>query len=49
MMPIPSYQAARVVSVVTLVRSLSPFLTPTLQLRGVAVIERSHDTGPLGS
>ena len=34
---------------VALMRSLSPLCTATRQSGSVAVIERSHDTGPLGS
>src|SRR3954451_8059809 len=49
MIPIDSYQLARVVSYVALTWSLSPFLTATFQSGGVIVIAMSHDTGPLGS
>src|SRR5436309_13885359 len=49
MIPIDSYQDASWVSYVALTRSCSPLWTATRQSGSVAVIDRSHDTGPLGS
>src|SRR5436190_22873990 len=49
MMPIDSYQDARLESYVVLIRSMSPSCTCTLQLGGVAVIDTSQLTAPAGS
>ena len=49
MIPIASYQDARLESYVAETSSTSPRLTPTRQSAGVASIATSHDTAPAGS
>ena len=49
MIPIDSYQDARLESYVADTLSTSPFLTATRQFGRVAVIATSHDTAPAGS
>src|SRR3954467_6348241 len=49
MIPIDSYQEARLESYVAETSSVSPALTATFQSGLVAVIATSHDTAPAGS
>jgi hypothetical protein len=49
MIPIASYQDARLESYVAVVDNTSPALTPTRHSGGVTSIATSHETAPAGS